>query len=71
MKTYNRKETSKFLTILAMLLGIVAVPAYGAQKMIDLGDEQIEDIVKRSYQYVAMYNVNNKGAMQYGRLEHR
>ncbi len=31
-----------------------------------LSDTQIEDIVKRSYQYVAMYNVNNKGAMQYG-----
>ena len=31
-----------------------------------LSDEQIEEIVKRSYQYVAMFNVNNKGAMQYG-----
>jgi hypothetical protein len=31
-----------------------------------LSDEQIEEIVKRSYQYVAMYNVNNKGAMLYG-----
>jgi hypothetical protein len=31
-----------------------------------LSDEQIEDIIKRSYQYVAMYNVNNKGAMLYG-----
>ena len=27
-----------------------------------LSDEQIENIVKRSYQYVAMYNVNNKFA---------
>ena len=31
-----------------------------------LSDEQVEEIVKRSYQYVAMYNVNNKGSMQYG-----
>ena len=28
-----------------------------------LTDEQIENIVKRSYQYVAMYNVNNKFAL--------
>ncbi|KPK53021.1 MAG: hypothetical protein AMS22_08070, partial [Thiotrichales bacterium SG8_50] len=25
-----------------------------------LTDEQVENIVRRSYQYVAMYNVNNK-----------
>ncbi|MBC1262244.1 DUF1254 domain-containing protein [Synechococcus sp. BSF8S] len=29
-------------------------------------DEQVEDIIRRSFQYVAMYNVNNKGAEQYG-----
>ena len=31
----------------------------------DLTDAQMEELVKRSWQYVAMYNVNNKGAMQY------
>jgi hypothetical protein len=31
-----------------------------------LADQEIENLVKRSWQYVAMYNVNNKGAMQYG-----
>ncbi|MEE4274100.1 MAG: DUF1254 domain-containing protein, partial [Thermoanaerobaculales bacterium] len=31
-----------------------------------MSDEQLENLVKRSWQYVAMYNVNNKGAMQYG-----
>jgi hypothetical protein len=31
-----------------------------------LSDEQVENIVKRSYQYVAMYNVNNKFAMKAG-----
>jgi hypothetical protein len=29
----------------------------------ELGDAEIENIVRRSYQYVAMYNVNNKGTM--------
>ena len=32
----------------------------------ELTDEQIENIVRRSYQYVAMYNVNNKFALKNG-----
>jgi hypothetical protein len=32
----------------------------------ELTDAQIENIVKRSYQYVAMYNVNNKFALKQG-----
>ena len=31
-----------------------------------LTDDQVENIVKRSYQYVAMYNVNNKFAIKQG-----
>jgi hypothetical protein len=31
-----------------------------------LSDAQIENIVKRSYQYVAMFNVNNKFALKQG-----
>jgi hypothetical protein len=31
-----------------------------------LSDEQIDELVERSYQYVAMYNVNNKFAMKQG-----
>jgi hypothetical protein len=33
---------------------------------ITLSDEQVENIVRRSYQYVAMYNVNNKFAIKQG-----
>ena len=33
---------------------------------VELTDEQLENIVRRSYQYVAMYNVNNKGALSQG-----
>jgi len=32
----------------------------------ELTDEEIENLVRRSYQYVAMYNVNNKFAMKQG-----
>jgi hypothetical protein len=31
-----------------------------------LDDSVVENIVKRSYQYVAMYNVNNKFALKQG-----
>ncbi len=36
------------------------------QDTMKLSDEQIENIVRRSYQYVAMYNVNNKFAFKQG-----
>jgi len=32
----------------------------------EITDAQIEDIVRRSYQYVALYNVNNKFALSQG-----
>ena len=32
----------------------------------ELSDRQVENLVRRSYQYVAMYNVNNKFAMKQG-----
>lgn len=35
----------------------------GKPASLNLTDEQIENIVRRSYQYVALYNVVNKGAM--------
>ena len=34
--------------------------------VITLTDQQVENIVRRSYQYVAMYNVNNKFALAQG-----
>lgn len=40
-------------------------PPVGEQAVV-LSDEQVTDIVRRSYQYVAMYNVNNKFAEKQG-----
>ncbi|TVL96566.1 MAG: hypothetical protein CV087_23645 [Candidatus Brocadia sp. WS118] len=37
------------------------------QADVQLSDEQVKEIVKRSYQYVALYNVNNKFAMDNAR----
>jgi len=33
---------------------------------VELTDDDIDNLVKRSYQYVAMYNVNNKSALKQG-----
>lgn len=51
--------------IIAILMSVGI--AYGEVKPdVKLSDEQVENIVNRSYQYVAMYNVNNKFALSQG-----
>ncbi len=59
--------------LLHVLLGTVAgvalatfVPAHAQSTALKIDDAQVENIVKRSYQYVAMYNVNNKFALTPG-----
>ena len=42
--------------------GDAAVPDQAAASA-ELTDAQVEDIIRRSYQFVAMYNVNNKNAI--------
>lgn len=54
---------------LATLLVTVAAPlmiAATAAPAAELSDSDVENLVKRSYQYVAMYNVNNKFALKQG-----
>ncbi|UCG88155.1 MAG: hypothetical protein JSW71_06325, partial [Gemmatimonadota bacterium] len=36
------------------------------QATVEFSDAQVENLVTRSYQYVAMYNVNNKFAQTQG-----
>jgi hypothetical protein len=62
-KTPHIMKLNRILSIaftLFLCMGMVSVAQ--AQKSVKLSDKQIEDIVKRSYQYVAMYNVNQKVA---------
>jgi hypothetical protein len=49
-----------------LLLACSAACTVQTQKTVELSDEQVEDLVRRSYQYVAMYNVNNKFALKQG-----
>jgi hypothetical protein len=57
------KLLTKLLFIFSLLFIITSCSQQPDGK---LTDEQIENIVKRSYQYVAMYNVYDKGAMRNG-----
>jgi len=58
------KHVAVSLVVLCLAAGFTT-PAT-AQKAVELNDEQVENIVRRSYQYVALYNVNNKFAMDPG-----
>ena len=57
MKTLARL----FITAMATLL----IGATTASE-VKLTDEDVDNLVRRSYQYVAMYNVNNKIALKQG-----
>jgi len=52
-----------------LALGIAAIGCERTEESATrsgLTDEQLENLVRRSYQYVAMYNVNNKFALKLG-----
>ncbi len=52
--------------VLACLFASACGSGEQAQRAVTLSDEQVENLVRRSYQYVAMYNVNNKFAQGLG-----
>ncbi len=55
---------SILLAIAVANLGVTIVPAYAkAQNTVELSDQQVEDIIRRSYQYIAMFNVIQKFAL--------
>jgi hypothetical protein len=66
MKRRHLGMTLKIAAILALSLHSIAAGANGAQQTTQMTDEQIDNLVRRSYQYVAMYNVNNKFALKQG-----
>jgi len=56
----------KTIGLIAVLLMAGLVGCDSQKSPAKLTDAQVENLVKRSYQYVAMYNVNNKFAMKQG-----
>ena len=54
------------IALLALLPGYAREAPAADQVAVALSDQQVDELVKRSYQYVAMYNVNNKFALGQG-----
>ena len=52
-----------FVAVILLCLLLVACRTGAERATTGMSDNQLEDLVSRSHQYVAMYNVNNKGAM--------
>ena len=63
-----KKQTAlaPFILLLVVLVLVGCAKSQPPVASGEMTDEEIDNIVKRSYQYVAMYNVNNKFAMKQG-----
>jgi hypothetical protein len=65
MESTSFRRLSRWLAGMAILPFLALGSALQAGQ-VTLSDAQIDDLVKRSFQYVAMYNVNNKFALSQG-----
>ncbi len=63
MKRAQSSAKSAAVLVIALLLAAGFATPATAQKPIDLSDGQIEKLVRLSYPYVALYNVNHKIAL--------
>ncbi len=63
MKRDQSKIKSMSVSLIALFLAVGFTTTATARNAIELSDEQVEDIVRLSYPYVALYNVNNKFAL--------
>ncbi|MCH8073829.1 MAG: DUF1254 domain-containing protein [Proteobacteria bacterium] len=63
MKRGHSRVKSMAVSLIALFLAAGFTTPATAQKAIELSDEQVENIVRRSYPYVALYNVNHKIAL--------
>jgi hypothetical protein len=57
-------------TALYLLAGCGRPAPVAEQAAVGLSDQQVDELVRHSYQYVAMYNVNNKFALKQGGWNH-
>jgi len=55
-----------FTSAIVLLASIAFPTAHAQAQKATLNDQQIDNLVRRSYQYVAMYNVIHKLALKYG-----
>jgi len=65
---FNLTANTRIATLTTFLwtASLLVISTATAAVQVALSDEEVRNIVERSYQYVAMYNVNNKFAMKQG-----
>ena len=63
MKTTGQIIASVAISLLASLTVVSASNAQDSARKVELSDQKIKEIVQRSYQYVAMFNTNQKMAL--------
>ncbi len=63
MKLKQRRDQRMTVLLVALFLVAICTTTATARNAIELSDRQVEKIVRLSYPYVALYNVNNKFAL--------
>ncbi len=66
MSSTNSTTPIAKLMLLLWTALLLATGTASAAESVALSDDEVRNIVERSYQYVAMYNVNNKFALKQG-----
>ena len=67
---FTKRDFLRSVPLAAITTVVMQKCAQAESAQVKLDHAQVENIVRRSYQYVAMYNVNNKGAMDAEPLEY-
>ena len=63
------RNSRKLLSLILVALATVMIGCSAPEETVvgsEMSDQEIDNLVRRSYQYVAMYNVNNKIALKQG-----
>jgi hypothetical protein len=66
MKTAHKRILAAAAGVVALTGLLTTFPVYASPRSVALSDAQVNDLVRRSYPYVALYNVNNKFAIKQG-----
>jgi len=63
LESFGTRLLGALLLALAACLSLPGVASAQSGETLNLTDAQMEKLVRRSYQYISMFNVNQKGAL--------